>query len=295
MFCFRCSFIEEIQAMLRTLRICLMAMLATFFFSVLTAPAHAGSVTAFEDSIIQPGGPRTTNHGATLVDYFFNMEGSSNGPFSSFAVADFSGLHLGLTSLSQLSQLQLQLTEDNAGFTTPGTIGVYLSTDTTTNIGLGSPLVFQSSALPEGLGTQLNDAISNGPLGTFFFPTTGSVNSGQVDTINLLDGVSSLGSSARLALLNALDNGGTIRLVVAPQDANVVATYAGIDNFTFPNGAPTLLASAVPEPSSFVLMGLGLLGLVVASRLDRFRIRTFRTGSSIIGPTRIRILCRLIG
>jgi hypothetical protein len=261
--------------MLRTPCIPFATVLASLLSSVLTAPAHAGSVTAFEDSIIQPGGPRTTNGGTTLVNYFFNMEGSNNGSFSSFAVADFSGLHLGITSLGQLQQFQLQLTEDNAAFSHPGTIGVYLSTDQNTNIGLGSPLRFQSSALPQGLGTQLNNAVSNGPLGTFFFPQTGNVNSGQVDTINLLPGLSGLDSGVQAALLHTLNTGGTVRIVVAPQDANVAATYAGIGNFTFPNGAPALVASAVaaPELSSLLLIGLGLTGLAIVSRRDPLQRR----------------------
>jgi hypothetical protein len=259
--------------MMRTPRIRLATALSTLILTALTAPAHAASVTAFADSIIQPGGPRTTNGGTTLVDYFYNMEGSGNGQFASFAPADFSGLHLGISSLGQLAQFQLVLTEDNAAFSTPGNIGVFLSTDTTTNIGLGSPLTFQAAALPQGLGTQLNNAVANGPLGTFFFPTQGSGNSGQHDTINLLPGLSSLSSGARTALLAALNNGGTIRLVVAPEDAAVAATYAGIGNTTFPNGAPLLVAAAVPEPSGLILLGLGLTSLPVLIRRGLARTR----------------------
>jgi hypothetical protein len=256
----------EIHVMLRTRGIRFLTVLATLVVSVMIMSARAESVTAFADSIIQPGGPRTTNGGSTLVDYFYNAEGSANGTFASFAPADFSGLHLGIASLSQLAQFQLQVTEDNAGFSKAGMIGVYLSTDTATSIGLGSPLKFQTGALPQGLGTQLNDAVGNGPLATFAFPTTGNGNSGQVDTINLLPGLSGLSASAQAALLAALNNGGTIRLVVTPEDANVAATYAGIGNFTFPNGAPMLTANAIPEPSSIVLIGLGLASSVVVSR-----------------------------
>jgi hypothetical protein len=256
--------------MLKTPRNHFVTLLTILLLLFLTAPAHAGSVTASEVSIIQPGGPRTTGSGTTLVDFFFNAEGSNNGTFASFAVADFSGLHAGITSLSQLKQFQLQLTEDNAGFTTAGKIGVYLSTDTTTNIGLGSALKFQSSSLPQGLGTQLNGAVNN-LLGTFSFPTTGSGSSGQIDTIDLTSGLSSLSSSAQTTLLNALNNKGAIRLVVAPEDPNVSATYAGINNFSFPHGAPVLSAAAAPEPSSLLLLALGLTSLPFLSRCNRIR------------------------
>jgi hypothetical protein len=80
----------------------------------------------------------------------------------------------------------------------------------------------------------------------------------------------SLSSGARSLLLAALNAGTTIRLVDAPEDAHVAATYAGIGNFTFPNGAPTLVAS-VPEPSGLLLIGLGLTGVAVVSRRELLR------------------------
>src|SRR5262249_10460306 len=92
------------------------ACVAALALSAQAPRACADSVTAVADSIIQPAGPRTQNGGTTLVDFFFNAEGSGNGTNASFAVADFSGLRLGISSLSQLSQLQLSLTEDNAAF-----------------------------------------------------------------------------------------------------------------------------------------------------------------------------------
>jgi hypothetical protein len=228
--------------------------------------AEAASVTTISDSIIQPGGPRTS--GGTLVDFFFNAEGNNNGSNASYAVADFSGLHLGITSLSQLNSLSLTLTQANAAFTANGTVGVYLSTDTITPIGLGSPLKFQSSSSPTGLGAQLNNALGNS-LGTSFAFV--QVANGHQDVLNLLPSVSGLSAAAQSFLLNALDNGSDIRLVVAPQDANVVATWAGINNTSPPgtNPPPILTATAVPEPSSVILIGLGLAGTAIIAACRR--------------------------
>jgi hypothetical protein len=250
----------------------LAAIIAFAAFVALSSPkAEAGSVDASAVSIIQPGGPRTTDNGTTLVNFFFNAEGSSNGSNASYAVADFSGLHLGITSLSQLGSLSLTLTQANAAFTTNGPFGVYLSTDTTTNIGLGSPLTFQSTSSPTGLGTQLNDALGNS-LGTKFEFV--EVANGHQGHLNLLPFVSGLSAPAQSFLLNALDNGSDIRLVVAPEDAKVAATWAGVNNTSAPgnNPPPILTATAVPEPSSVILMGLGIAAAALGLRRRAARV-----------------------
>jgi hypothetical protein len=248
----------------------LAAIIASTAFVAASSPkAEAAFVAASADSIIQPGGPRTS--GGALVNFFFNAEGGSNGSNASYAVADFSGLHLGITSLSQLGSLSLTLTQANAAFTANGTVGVYLSTDTTTNIGLGSPLTFQAASSPTGLGTQLNSALGN-PLGTSF--SFVEVANGHQDVLNLLPNVSGLSAAAQSFLLNALDNGSDIRLVVAAEDANVVATWAGIGNTSAPgnNPPPILTATAVPEPSSVILTGLGIVAAGLGLRRRAARV-----------------------
>jgi hypothetical protein len=171
---------------------------AIIAFVALSSPkAKAGSTDASAVSIIQPGGPRTTDNGTALVDFFFNAEGSSNGSNASYAVADFSGLHLGITSLGQLNSLSLTLTQANAAFTTNGTFGVYLSTDTTTNIGLGSPLTFQTTSSPTGLGTQLNNALGNSLGTSFAFVEVANGHQGVLDLLPFVSGLSAGSQSFR--------------------------------------------------------------------------------------------------
>jgi len=253
----------------------LLTAFATLALSAALAPTASADLTQFEtasaDSIIQPGGPRTTSGGSTLVNYFYNVEGSNNGSNASWAPSDYSGFSMGLTSLSQLTSFQIALTEVNAGFSHSGLVGVFLSTDTTTNIGLGSPLTFQTgTALPTGLDSQLSNAVGN-PLATYTFPQTGSGNNGTVDTINLLPGLAGLNGTAQADLLAALNGGGDIRLVIAPLDTTVAATWAGIGNTSSggPFAAPVLEANVVPEPSSALLMGLGFVAVAAGLALRR--------------------------
>ena len=64
------------------------------------------------------------------------------------------------------------------------------------------------------------------------------------------------------ALLSALNSGGTLRLIVTPDDAATAATYTGYTNTTYPG--PTLELNAVPEPGAIALVSLAAMGLITA-------------------------------
>jgi hypothetical protein len=219
--------------------------------SLLSAESGRASIvtSASDNSTVQPGGPRTGSNGQR----FFNMEGSSNGTFASFGVIDFSipgGATLGPTGVV----LSLGLTQNNAAFSNNGGLMFYLTTDTTTNIDAGtSPLVYNSADLPTGLDSQLNTRYL---LGSAMFT---EVSTGTLDMFNF-----SPSGAALTYLLNQVNVvHGPIRLIVAPGDATVAATYSGFSNTSTAGPELTLenASAAVPEPGTliFVISGLAIL------------------------------------
>lgn len=214
------------------------------------AVADVFTAEAFNNSTIQPAGPRTGSNNLA----FFNIEGSANGTFASYGVADFDGDNFGVTTpVVDIVSAKLKLAQSNASFTNNGAVDLFLSKDTATiisNTG-GSPLTFQNANLPNGLGTQLN------PKGLIASGVFTEVANGDLDEYVLNLSAVIDGMTVESILIAALNGGGNIRLIVAPADANVAATYAGYTNFTY--AGPTLgIEALVPEPVSASLLGLGL-------------------------------------
>jgi hypothetical protein len=229
------------------------AVLAFAGFSMAEVALADTVIHASDNATIQPGGPRTGTNGKV----FFNAEGSSNNTFASFGVADFQ-TPAGVTFAAG-ETLSLTLTQSNASFTHNGGLLFYLSSDTTTSLQPGtSPLSFNASALPAGLGSQLATTYL---LGTGIFT---EVADGHADVFSFTP------TGAALAYLTTeIDTAGVIRLIMAPGDGTVSATYAGFSNTTPSTPGPELTLSGVgiPEPSTLVLGAVGLL--VVVQRRKR--------------------------
>jgi hypothetical protein len=222
-------------------------------------PAHADlTVSASDNATITTMGPRPGTNGKR----FFNVEGynSANTLFASFGVLDFQA-PTG-ESILLADTLELSLVESNAQNTNAGALNFYLTSDTVTDIQpTTSPLKFQSGSLPDGLGTQLTPAYL---LGSGTFNTTGNINNGQVDSFTF-----TLSGAEQTYLTNQINAGGDIRLIVTPGDPNVVATYAGFSNTTFNGPSLTVATTAVPEPSSILILLAGLSLLAAAVRAGR--------------------------
>jgi len=150
------------------------------------------------------------------------MEGYSNGAFSSFAVADFDSTMLGIGfTVTQINSLSIVLTQDNAAFTTDGPINFYLSEDTTTSIQFDapSPIMFDYPPDSQGVDGQLQPLHALGS-GSFMQTATG-----DPDTYNL-----TLDDAGTQYLINQINSGGVIRIVITPGSPDVSATYAGYSN-----------------------------------------------------------------
>lgn len=234
----------------------LVVILPAILLSTNLANAALFTGEAFDNATVQPGGPRAGGSGKN----FFNVEGSNNGNFSSYGVADFL-FAAPTTPQTAVTSFSLALTESNAAFTNAGSLVFSLDTSALlADIQPGtSPLAF---APPDpGTGQDVADgdltllSLSKLGGGTFTFDTTGNVNSGQVDTYNF-----DVTPAVQSALLQRINAGETIRLVVGTGDATVAATWAGFSNSTFEG--PTLTINTVPEPSSVSLCVLTAAALL---------------------------------
>ncbi|MBB5353161.1 hypothetical protein HNR46_003415 [Haloferula luteola] len=212
------------------------------------------AVEAFDNATVQPGGPRSGSSG----DAFFNVEGSANGSFASYGVADFAPGPLG--TVTDITSMTLSLSQSNAGFTTDGGLNLYLDTSVSlSSIEPGSsPLAYDGS--DPGTATDVSDGdLTLISLGTVTFTETAS---GDVDVFNL-----TLSPTAEAEILARLNASETIRVVIGTGDSTVAATYAGFSNSSF--AGPTLTIEYVPEPSSGLLVMGGLSGLGLLRRRMR--------------------------
>ncbi len=214
------------------------------------ASAKTATLNATDSRTFTTSGPSKSNT-------YFDIEGIGNGTnYAAFGVLQFDSKTLGLPAhaVTGVSALTLSISQSNTRFTAgaPNALGFYLTTDNATSIGADSTLAF-NLADPRGLANQLSP---NYLLGVGDFRATGT---GDVDSFHF-----SLASAtpAERYVANTLNHAGDLRVIVAPLDQYVAATYSGVGNTAInpQTGAPiagpelAVTFSAVPEanPAAFV-------------------------------------------
>jgi hypothetical protein len=222
------------------------AVMAQWIISATSVHAAILSAEAFDNATVQPGGPRAGSNGKA----FFNVEGEMNGSFASYAVADF---NFGPQphSVGFNSWPILTLTQANASFSLDGYVYILLDTNPMpVSIQAGaSPLAFA----PPGYGTYVDESEGDlvldflfgfpGPE-FYFYPFA----TGAVDTYSIF-----LTPQQSTAILERINTGSNIRIVIVPAQPWVAATWAGSTQITWPGPTLTLDLVQVPEPTIIVL------------------------------------------
>jgi len=190
------------------------------------------SAVASETGTIRIDGPR----GGTGGDRFFNIQGGTGTGFEAYGVArwDFTDIRDEFDTLFpggwQVTELALEMTQDNADFTSDGFLVVYYSTDDTADIKTALSDLFYPF-FDDGTGNpQLPLGDPNPILEYLFFETaTGDIDrydqaggpGGTVEALDLIDALKADIESEDLLTLVFVDD----------DDAGVTATYRGQDPF----------------------------------------------------------------
>ncbi len=228
----------------------LLAALAAVALLATPSLAELVSLAASNNSTVQPAGPRNG------YEYYFNLEGSSNGSYASFGVIDFDFSSTSLSgTASDVTGATLSLTQANASFSTAGPVSVYLTDET--SISPQSSLLKYISG-QNGAACVDTDLLPITLVGSGTY-TVGT--SGDADDYSL-----TFTGGALTSILDAVNTGSTLRLVVTPDAASTAATYAGYSSYSYDGPTLTFDAVIVPEPASLLLLGLGAIALLVGRR-----------------------------
>lgn len=224
----------------------------------LAGTANAASVEAFANATVQPGGVRTGSSGLA----FFNIEGSDFDRFASYGAArfDLAGIKSQFDAqfgagLWVVDNIALQLTQSNASFTAAGAVDVLFTADDLVSLAAPSPLAYATF-----------DASFPDAALVFGYGFT-EVSTGHVETHLLFD---RLATNSAGATALAADVAGDVVTTLLLRDASpgVAATYAGYTNFTYAGPTLVVMAAAVPEPSTYLMLLVGA-GVLAAARRRR--------------------------
>lgn len=176
-------------------------------------PALAGvTVTAIRSLTVQPSGPRQGEAGSRYV----NVEGSKNDKYASFGVLVFE-LPKGGDQAGDARAVSLRLFRSVARFSKDGGAKFFLA-EPADGGGDRSPSLKFEAGSPGGFAKGAFKALH--PLGSGVFKKVGTRYAGAFELRP--------DEAGRHPLLDRLKAGGTILVVVVPEDEEVAATYFGV-------------------------------------------------------------------
>jgi len=176
----------------------------------------------------------------------------------SYTAADFG---LGTVTEADITGVSLALTVNDRTFSDGNAIEFFFSPDTFASLGDGgsySNLTY-NAALFNGLdASQFPTAPIS--LGVYSMTEMAGRAGGEVDNFNL-----NFSGASLTGLVASINAGTDFQIIGAATDASHDITYSGIGS-TFDPGDPALSINAVPEPSTFSLIALGLGGAFLRRR-----------------------------
>ncbi|XAM01031.1 PEP-CTERM sorting domain-containing protein [Phycisphaeraceae bacterium D3-23] len=209
------------------------------------APASAATMDAASVGSIHVGGHTASNDDGS--EYYAS---GNDDAFSEFGVATFrfTGADFG-GSLADLASATFNLTVNDRTFADGTSLEVFFSAD---DFDADYTGLDYNAALDNGIDASQFTSLTS--LGVYAVAST-EANGGAIESIAL-----DL-SAVEAELIAQVNAGSEFQLIIGVTDATHDITYAGVGN-TFDPGAPSLELTAVPEPGSLALLGLGTLMLV---------------------------------
>ncbi len=193
-----------------------------------TTPAIFLSNEAVDNWTVRPTGPRSGGNGTN----FFHVFGSGNGNAASFGVLDFdlAGILSTFEVATRIEEIRLALIQDNGASTHDGPISIFVASAAATNILINSGIQFVSGN--DGLDC-VPSGLPNGAELAATFPGVHHGIDGNVLPDGTLEEIVLNYDTIRTAIINALNTGGKIRLIVVPNHPGTAVTYAGNTNGSF--------------------------------------------------------------